>query len=138
MIQVTRNVYITFTHYLINEEATMPGEDIEPPSELKFIYKKADGYKIHFANGVIGGFTPHGDLVCNFFFEYQEIPNEVEANIKDNQVVPVEKEESVPVVYTREMVSGIILSPQEVINLYKWLDRKIKEFDEKFSSGDDS
>lgn len=37
-------------------------------SNVRFVFRKAADYKLYYSNGAYGGLTPHGDIICNFFF----------------------------------------------------------------------
>ena len=114
----------------------MPDEDIKPPTKVKFVYKRAEDYQQCFVDGAYGGFSPRGDFVCDFFFEFKEGPTEQEANIREgvdqlDYVKPAPREMAE---FTREVRLGIIMSPQEMINLRDWMNKRIDEVKEKFSA----
>jgi hypothetical protein len=112
----------------------MRDEEIKLPTKVKFIYKRAEDYKQYFVNGAYGGFSPRGDFVCDFFFEFKEFPIEQEGNInpETNQIdiIPV------PIIDTPEIVRevrlGIVMSPQQLMHLRDWLDKRITDFKEKY------
>jgi hypothetical protein len=112
----------------------MPDEEITPPTKVKFVYKKAGDYKQCFVNGAYGGFSPRGDFVCDFFFEFKEFPTEQEGNInpETNQldIDPTPNPEITEII--REVRLGIVMSPQQMIHLRDWLDKRIADFKEKY------
>ena len=103
--------------------------------KVKYVYKKSDDYKLHFINGAYGGFTSSGDLVCNFYFESQDIPAEEEAIVEGAQITPIEKDDSDTKKFVRELKSGIIMTPQEMVALRDWFNIRIKQFNETFIQG---
>ncbi|OPY51910.1 MAG: hypothetical protein A4E51_01448 [Methanosaeta sp. PtaU1.Bin055] len=108
----------------------MPDEETKLPSKIRFIYKKSDDYKQCFVNGAYGSFSPHGDFICDFFFEFKEIPPEQEArvDIKNDQLDYIKVESTDVPEYTREIRLGIIMSPQELIDLRDWLNKRIEDY----------
>jgi hypothetical protein len=112
---------------MINEEA-------EYPKKVKFIFKKPDDYNIIYANGVYGGITPRGDILMHFFFEHRDFPVEEEVNIEMGQIKP---DDSIKVfdddfTMNRDMKVGIIMSPNQVDALVKWLIEKVAETKSKY------
>jgi len=103
-------------------------ESNEGGSKVKFIFRKAEDYKLHFANGAYGGLTPHGDLVCNFFFEYRSLPDMETADIIEGKLYPIESS-SPEVEMIRELQTGVIMTPNEAKNLAQWLLQKVEEFE---------
>jgi len=108
----------------------MPEEETKSPPKVKFIYKKSDDYRRCFVNGAYGSFSPHGDFVCDFFFEFKEIPAEQEAyvNMETDQLGYIKGEPKEVSEFTREIRVGIVLSPQELINLRDWLNERIEDY----------
>lgn len=134
IIVLTRNLYIVFTYHHISEVVIMPGEDTKTPPEVKFIFKKADGYKQCYINGAYGTFNPRGDFVCDFFYEFKELPTEQIADVNEETgqldyktKSPSELTELIPE-FVREVRLGIVISPQQLINLRDWLDKMIEEY----------
>lgn len=96
---------------------------------VKFIYSKPEDYKLHYINGAYGGLTPRGDLICNFFFEYKELPEEEEHIIEGDQLkLKPEGINTVPREVLREMKTGVIMTPDQAEKLASWLTEKVAEF----------
>ncbi len=65
------------------------------PVHVKFTFQRPDDYKMYFVNGAYGGLTPHGDLICNFFFEYKTLPESEEAiATNDGKLTPIARIQS--------------------------------------------
>ena len=117
------------------ETRPMPDETTTPPTKIKFIFKKSEDYKLHFVNGAYGGFTTHGDLICNFFFESQGMPTEQEADIEGTQIKFHKVKHAEVPEYMRDVKFGIIMTPQQAVSLRNWLNKQIKDFGQKFKAG---
>ncbi|WP_348304348.1 DUF3467 domain-containing protein [Methanothrix sp.] len=102
-------------------------------AHVKFIFKKSDNFEMFFVNGAYGGLTPHGDIVCNFFFEYKKMPDFEDAIVSaDDKLTPIEnKVEEIEML--REIKTGIILTPNEAKKLADWLNGKVIEFEKTFT-----
>ena len=104
-------------------------EDITPPQKVRFNYKKADDYRIIFANGAYGGFTPRKELMFHFFHEYKETPEtEVMAIGEDGSPVPIRKDIPEEIEMTRELKVGIVLTIEEAFSIGRWMLDKVEEF----------
>ncbi len=55
---------------------------VENEIKIKYTYKQSDDYKQYFVNGVYGGPTPHGELLCTFFFEHSTLPEKKKQFLK--------------------------------------------------------
>lgn len=112
----------------------MTDEDVKPPTKVKFIYRKTADYKQYFVNGAYGGFSPRGDFICDFFLEFKEFPMEQEGNINPEtaqvDIIPIQSPETAEII--REVRLGIVMSPQQMIHLRDWLDKRIVDFKEKY------
>jgi len=87
-------------------------EVAEELPKVKFIYNMLPSFELNYINGVIGGLTPRGDIICNFFFEYKELPNFEENIIEADQLKPLPVETSSTDVL-RQIKCGIIVNPNQ-------------------------
>lgn len=104
----------------------------EEVSNVRFIYIQPDACRRHFINGAIGGLTPRGEVLCNFFFEYKELPD------SENAVVEGGKLRTIPEAISgaeiiREIQCGIILNPVQARSIAQWLVEKADESDSLFA-----
>ena len=98
--------------------------------QVKFVYIKPEKYEVHYINGAYGGFTPRGELLCNFFFEYQRLPSEEVASVKDNRLSTIKTDISKNEVL-RELKVGVVMKPEEAKNLADWIYTKLNEFEKQ-------
>ena len=58
--------------------------------KIQVKYVRSPSYRMIPAGGVFGGVTPHGQLLCNFFVEYQDYPEKSEITVKADGKAGVE------------------------------------------------
>jgi len=77
-------------------------------------------------NGVYGGITPRGELICHFFCEYTPPPSEEAFPITENGKLG-QKEEHVKseIEFTRELRVGIVLNPIQAESIANWMLDKV-------------
>ena len=98
--------------------------------KARFKYNIPSDYKLVYANGVYGGITTRGELLCNFFFESLSIPEEEEAEVMDDGKVKMkEKEPEEVILINRDLKVGILLSPEQALTIANWMLEKIKSFE---------
>ena len=100
------------------------------PIEMKFVYRKSADYKLHYANGIFGGFNAQGELICNFFFEARDLPKEQSATLQGTTLTFKDVQISREII--REFNCGIIMTPQQAYAMRDWLNGKLEEFEQKF------
>lgn len=107
-------------------------DKMEEASKVRFIYIQPEARDKHFINGAIGGLTPRGEIICNFFLEYRELPDNEVATIENGQirtlVEPVSETEIV-----REIKCSIILDHNKAREIANWLVEKADEHDSLFT-----
>lgn len=88
--------------------------------KVKYIYVTPDDLKRHFVNGVYGGRTPQGDILCTFFFEHGILPEEENVVFKNGG-----KEQSLPdasnIQLQRDFEVSIIMSPLQAKTIGEWI-----------------
>ncbi|MDQ1281317.1 MAG: hypothetical protein QG670_2582 [Thermoproteota archaeon] len=97
--------------------------------KVRFLFKKSDDYKSHFINGVYGGLSTHGDVICNFFFEARELPSEELGTIDNGNLILSPPPEAKTIEILRELKVGIIVSPKEARDIANWILSKADEAD---------
>lgn len=104
------------------------------PKNVKFIYEKADDYKVIYVNGAQGGITMNGELRFDLFLEHPSFPKSDTHSInEDGSLGPrieVKLEgdfpEDCPEV-VRERKIGIILEPQHARVIANWILGKVDQ-----------
>lgn len=99
-------------------------------SKVKFIHNRPDDYKIYPVNGVWGGMTPRGDLICHFFVEQQAIPEELVHKLEEDGSLgpPVEEPRKKPIVI-RDFQAGILLNREQAISFANWILEKVSGYE---------
>jgi hypothetical protein len=98
------------------------------PQRIRYIYEKPEGTEPNYINGVQGGMSSRGELVCNFFFEYMEVPKEEIFPIKEGKLTfdkgqvilrgAVDKEE---IVVKRIVKASVAIPAQQISSITNWM-----------------
>ncbi len=101
--------------------------------KIKFNYIKNELYAPTFANGALGGLTPKGELVINFYTEISSIPksqtHEVEGNTIQPEIISERepKEDATSLVNATRIIStGVILSATTATEIHAWLGTQLE------------
>ena len=100
---------------------------MEAPSKktLEVKFEKSPDFKIVPATGAWGGPTPQGELLCNFYVEYTEIPESIKLEITDGFSKETER---IPTdLLVRELQIGIIMRPDIAKSIGEWLIKNAEE-----------
>lgn len=100
---------------------------------VKFNFRRQDGYELHFVNGAYGGLTPHGDIICEFYFECKDLPKEESGDLIDGNLIMDKENGAGKIELERLFKTGIIISPQEARNVAAWLNNKADEYEIKLA-----
>lgn len=99
---------------------------------IEFKYKFDDTYNPKYVNGAIGGFSPKGELVMNFYLERRPIPRKEEIEIDETsgkilsqKFTPQELENTI----IRFVDTGVTMSFQTAKEIHKWLGNHIEKFE---------
>ncbi|PKN30747.1 MAG: hypothetical protein CVU64_02020 [Deltaproteobacteria bacterium HGW-Deltaproteobacteria-21] len=93
----------------------------EKQDEINVKYTKSPDYKIMAATGAFGGPTPQGEILCNFFIEFQEPPEHQVLTIGEGGEVKREMTKVGKAYFTRELQVGVLLRPDLARVIGKWL-----------------
>ena len=103
-------------------------------TKVNFIYKYSDDYNPIYANGAIGGLTPQGEIVANFYFERLPLPKVVEQRVnpegKLGEVVstdPAEHQFNI----IRFIEQGVIFNLKSAKEFNTWLSKKVQELEQR-------
>ena len=100
--------------------------------EINFIYEYEPGYAPHYVNGALGGVSPRGEIIANFFFEKPVLPTLVTNEILPNGTIGgeiAEEPADMRSTFVRAVTTGVILNYDNARNLHAWLGEKIKELE---------
>jgi hypothetical protein len=100
--------------------------------EIRFSYEYQEGYGPHYVNGALGGVSPRGEIIANFFFEKPTLPTMVANEITPNGTIGgevVEEPADMRNSFVRSVATGIVLNYDNARNLHSWLGEKIKELE---------
>ena len=98
------------------------------PQKVRFIYEKLEGCDPTYINGVQGGMNGRGELVCNFFFEYFDVPTaEIDA-VKDGKImfdktmiIPRGEPEEGEIIVKRDIRARLVIPPQQISSIANWM-----------------
>lgn len=103
-------------------------------NKLKIKYIFSDDYNPVYVNGAYGGLSPRGDIVINFYFERQALPNIQTYEMHEGIIGPEIIEERDPADHLGSMVryvsNGIILDYQNAKEIHRWLGTHIKSMED--------
>lgn len=104
--------------------------EIKPGGKIKFKYLFNDDYHPEYVTGMFGGQTPRSEIVLNFFFERQGLPNTQTFSITEEgrlgdeeSCEPADLHGSL----VRQVKSGIIISKEVGRELRDFLDEILEE-----------
>jgi hypothetical protein len=100
--------------------------------KVRFIHNRPEDYKIYPINGIWGGMTGRGDLICHFFLEHQEVPAvEVQPIKEDGSLGSVERGNEGEARIVRNFQMGIVVNREQAVAIAKWMLDNVKRFEEE-------
>jgi hypothetical protein len=101
--------------------------------KVRFIYEKLEGCEPTYINGVQGGMSARGELICNFFFEYMDVPTAESDPIKDGKVM-VDKAKVIlrgepeegEIILKRDIRVRLIIPAQQISSIANWMQDALK------------
>ena len=98
------------------------------PQKIRFIYEKPETSELFYINGVQGGMNGRGELVCNFFFEYMDVPTAEINSIKDGKIVldkpliiPRGNPEKGEILVKRDIRVRLVIPAQQISSIANWM-----------------
>ena len=109
--------------------ATMETTELEQElrKKVKFVFKKSEGYQVHYVNGAFGGITPRGDILYHLFFEHRDLPAEEEMTFEEGELKKPQEKDLADIEIIRDLKVGIIMTPEQAENLANWLFSRVSE-----------
>ncbi len=87
--------------------------------KLSVRYERASEFRLLPVTGIVGGVTPNGEVVGNFFLEQPQYPSQIEVTL--DQAGNKMNEEGAPDFdFKREIVVGVILNPRAARSIGNW------------------
>lgn len=99
------------------------GQDL--PSSVTFRYLESSAFRIVHADGVLGGVTPRGFILMNFFSERFSLPDMTAQEVTAEGKLGRELERDVKPGIVRELEVGAMMTPDTASSLIGWLQEKI-------------
>jgi hypothetical protein len=100
-------------------------------SKIAFKYKFEECYNPIYVNGAVGGVTPFGEVVVNFYLERQPVPYSETHLVKDGAIGdlisrnPTDDDETLTVV--RYISNGVVMSEESATRIYNWLGERLTQ-----------
>ena len=98
------------------------------PQKIRFVYEKLEGVEPIYINGVQGGMNARGELICNFFFEYMDVPVAEINPVKDGKIVfgkPMiilrGEPEKGEIVVKRDIRVRLVIPAQQISSITNWM-----------------
>jgi len=105
--------------------------EIEKPKKIRFLQNMPEGYKIYPVNGLWGGVSARGDLICHFFLEHIELPKEEVQSVKEDGLLgPVERKPKEELTMIRDMQVGIVINLEQAVSIANWILQSVKQFED--------
>lgn len=99
---------------------------------FQYVYDKE--YCPTYVNGAVGGVTPNGDIITNFFFDSMPIPEKIVNQINPDGslggVIAVEPE-NLDSTIIRHVCSGIVMNEENAKAIHAWLGNQISELENR-------
>jgi len=89
--------------------------------EINVRFAKSPDYKKFMATGVWGGPNPQGDIFCNFFIEYPELPKSLKLEIDPKDGSSKELERVTEKNIVREIQACVVIRPDIAKLVGQWL-----------------
>lgn len=99
--------------------------------EITFRFEKDPEYRVVTANGAWGGITPRGDMKFDLFFEHIDLPEEINYMATPDGLGPETSRNPTPAPITREVLIGVVMTPENAENLGRWLLEKVGQYKKK-------
>jgi len=116
----------------------MASVEVKKPKKVKFIFNKGEDLEPFYVNGIYGGVTPRGDLLCHLFYEYLDLPITESSDVaEDGQMIQetIKKQYKVEgspdeIVFKRDVKASVIIPIHQVESFANWMMDKVKNFEQ--------
>ena len=93
--------------------------------EVEVAFVKSNEFRTIAATGAWGGPNPQGEIVCSFYVERQQFPDELVVETDPMTKKPIEKTKKQKLV--REMQVSVIMRPDIAKSIGEWLVNNAKQ-----------
>lgn len=107
------------------------------PNEITFKYIFEKGYHPDYVSGAVGGATPRGDIVLNFYFERNPLPDKQTYKVSSDGTIdgsqppdsfePRDLDKSI----VRQIQSGVIIDTETAEDIITFLQKHIAAVNER-------
>ena len=98
------------------------------PQKIRFVYEKREGFEPTYINGVQGGMNARGELICNFFFEYVDVPIAEIDPLEDGKIMFDKptiilrgEPEKGEIVVKRDIRVRLVIPAQQISSIANWM-----------------
>jgi hypothetical protein len=112
----------------------------EANAKIEFKYVFPDDYNPSYANGAVGGITPKGELIINYYVERPPLPYSVTHALDANGTIgeQLEKDPNKGFhVMVRVVTSGVILNHTAAREIHEWLGKHLEVLEAAKEEKDD-
>jgi len=104
-------------------------EEKTSPKKVRIDYIEPAELKSHYAHGVFGGISPHGELVLKFYQDGLKTPRAADITVDDKGRSIKEEQlyEETGSKIERKILVEIILNPDTALSIAGWIQNKVKE-----------
>ena len=92
----------------------------EKKHSIQIKFDKSKNYNMHAATGAWGGIGHHGEIICHFYVEYQQFPDDLKIIIGENSKITKE-DRSLPDKFVREIQCTVVMRPDIAKSVAEWL-----------------
>lgn len=111
----------------------------EAPTHVRFEFIKPEDLEFIYVNGIYGGVTPRGDLLCYLFYEYADIPLEEQFDLLENgglnnetrKMVLRESRKTNEVLIKRDVKVSLIIPIHQARSFANWIIDKVDKFEKE-------
>jgi|SRR5690606_13690612 len=100
--------------------------------KIKYKYKFDDRYNPKFINGAIGGVSPQGEIIINFYLERTSLPITQTFDINKSTGIgqlSVTEPKDIENSFIRYIENGVVMNYKTAKEIHRWLGEHIKNLE---------
>lgn len=101
-------------------------------NQIKCKYIFDNDYNPKYINGAQGGVNPQGEIIINFYFERNALPNSQTYQIEDSKIASKEidvEPSDLNNSFVRVVENGVVMNYQTAKEIHKWLGDHLKNLE---------